>query len=178
MTDVRCHAHVRDRAHRPGEISDCRDRVQALRPGLVAPIAAPRPCAHTGAPVAPIEETQPCAHTGAPVAPIGKTQPCAHTGAPVGPSAEVQDRAQVEPVLLDNPGAREQPPTQLEIAVRRAQTKDALIALGWKPAIASAAVATALATIGSHATLDQLIREALRQCPRPSATVARVPQAP
>ena len=118
------------------------------------------------------------AHVDAPVAPIAVTQPCAHMGVPVGPSAEVQDRAQVEPVLLDNPGAREEPPTQLDVAVRRAQTKGALIALGWKPAIASAAVATALATVGSHATLDQLIREALRQCPRPSATVARVPQAP
>jgi hypothetical protein len=130
------------------------------------------------APVAPIAVTRPCAHMGAPVAHIEETQPCAHMGAPVGPSAEVQDRAQVEPVLLDNPGVREEPPTQLDVAVRRAQTKGALITLGWKPAIASAAVATALATVGSHATLDQLIREALRQCPRPSATVARVPQAP
>ncbi len=137
-----------------------------------------QPGAHAGAPIALTEEIQPGAHAGAPIALIEEIQPGARMGAPVGTSPEVEDRAPVEPVLLDHPGVREEPKSQLEVAVRRAQTKDALVRLGWKPAIASAAVATAWARVGSHATLEHLICEALRQCPRPSATVERVPQAP
>jgi hypothetical protein len=74
-------------------------------------------------------------------------------GAPVAPSAKAQPRTHVALTFLENAAIREPPPTQLDIAVRRAQTKDALVGLGWKPVIASAAVAAAWATVGQRFAL-------------------------
>jgi hypothetical protein len=61
------------------------------------------------------------------------------------------------------------PARKLDTAILRSQTKDALTALGWKPAIASAAVAAAAAEIGPEATLERWIFAALRRCPAPRA---------
>jgi hypothetical protein len=47
----------------------------------------------------------------------------------------------------------------------RAQGRDALVGLGWKPAIARAAVDEAWTHVGSDVALEPLIREALRRCP-------------
>jgi hypothetical protein len=49
------------------------------------------------------------------------------------------------------------------------QAKAALTGLGWKPAIAQAAVAAAAAARGAGVTLEQLIIESLRRCPVPRA---------
>jgi hypothetical protein len=57
------------------------------------------------------------------------------------------------------------PVTRLDAAIMRAQTHDALVGLGWKAAIARAAVESAASRVGREATLDAWIREALRQCP-------------
>jgi Holliday junction resolvasome RuvABC DNA-binding subunit len=59
--------------------------------------------------------------------------------------------------------------SKLDTAIVRAQTKDALVSLGWTPSIATAAVAAAVAILGTNVTLEQLIREALRCCPLPKA---------
>jgi len=56
-----------------------------------------------------------------------------------------------------------QAPAKLDAAIVRTPTKDALVGLGWKPAIAAAAAAAAL---GADATLERLIFEALRRCPQ------------
>jgi Holliday junction resolvasome RuvABC DNA-binding subunit len=45
-----------------------------------------------------------------------------------------------------------------------ADAREALVGLGWKPAIARAAVAAALAELDEDAPLPQVIREALRRC--------------
>jgi Holliday junction resolvasome RuvABC DNA-binding subunit len=45
--------------------------------------------------------------------------------------------------------------------------KAALTALGWKPAIAHAAVAAAVAAQGLEVTLERLIVESLKRCPMP-----------
>ena len=58
--------------------------------------------------------------------------------------------------------------TRLDAAVLRAQAKDALVGLGWKPGIARAAVDEACTHVGREATLAALIREALRRCPKPA----------
>jgi Holliday junction resolvasome RuvABC DNA-binding subunit len=58
-------------------------------------------------------------------------------------------------------------PSKLDVAVIRAQAKTALMGLGWKPAVARAAVAAAHAALGLEATLEALISESLRRCPRP-----------
>ena len=59
--------------------------------------------------------------------------------------------------------------SQLDVAVLRTQSKEALVGLGWKPVIATAAVAAACAALGTEVTLEQLIFEALRRCPRRTA---------
>ena len=54
-----------------------------------------------------------------------------------------------------------------EVATARVQARDALVGLGWKPAIARASVDEAIAHVGA-APIELVIREALRRCPRPS----------
>jgi hypothetical protein len=53
--------------------------------------------------------------------------------------------------------------SKLAVAIAVAQARDALVALGWKPAIARAAVDDARAHVG--AVVEDLIREALRRYP-------------
>ncbi|TMQ14406.1 MAG: hypothetical protein E6J91_15515 [Deltaproteobacteria bacterium] len=56
--------------------------------------------------------------------------------------------------------------SRLDSAMLRAQAKTALTGLGWKPAIACAAVDAALAAEGrAELTLERLIFESLRRCP-------------
>ena len=52
-------------------------------------------------------------------------------------------------------------------AAMRAQARDALAGLGWKPRIARAAVDEAIAHAGTGIRIEQLIHEALRRCPKP-----------
>jgi hypothetical protein len=63
-------------------------------------------------------------------------------------------------------------PSKLDVAVVRTQAKEALIGLGWKSAIAQAAVAAASASLGTQAALEPLIFEALRRCPQPGTSTA------
>jgi hypothetical protein len=56
---------------------------------------------------------------------------------------------------------------RLETAILYTQAKAALTALGWKPAIAAAAIAAAASAPGVELTLERLIFEALRRCPTP-----------
>jgi hypothetical protein len=67
-----------------------------------------------------------------------------------------------------------EPPTKtasaaaFDVASTRAQSRDALVGLGWKPAIARSAVDAAMSHVGPGASLEVIIREALRRCPRPT----------
>jgi hypothetical protein len=58
--------------------------------------------------------------------------------------------------------------SKLEVVVRCTEAKRALTGLGWKPTIAREAVDAASAALGPEATLERLIFEALRRCPRPA----------
>ncbi len=58
--------------------------------------------------------------------------------------------------------------TAIDHAIVRAQAKDALVGLGWRPGIARAAVDEAIAALGVGAELEPVIREALRRCPKPA----------
>ena len=88
------------------------------------------------------------------------------------PQPEKPERT--EPEAAEANGAKRQPMepkvaglSRLEAAIVRAQIKDALVGLGWTPAIATAAVAAAVALLGPDVPLERLIREALRRCPVP-----------
>jgi hypothetical protein len=70
----------------------------------------------------------------------------------------------------------EPPASNLDAAVLRVQGKQALVGLGWKPAIAEAAVAAALAALGPAVRVEQLIAEALRRCQRPSSLIENRPR--
>ena len=58
-------------------------------------------------------------------------------------------------------------PNRLDEAIVRTQARDALVGLGWKPGIARAAVEEAMLHGDREPSLEELIREALRRCPRP-----------
>jgi len=66
-------------------------------------------------------------------------------------------------------GARVGSASRLDVAILCAQAKAALTGLGWKPAIAHAAVAAAAASQGVDMTLERLVFESLRRCPVPRA---------
>jgi hypothetical protein len=97
----------------------------------------------------------------------------AHMGARKGSNPVIDDGAHMgarkgsNPVVND--GAHMGARSKLNVAVLRTQSKEALVGLGWKPAIATAAVAAASAALGAEVTLERLIFEALRRCPRPTA---------
>jgi hypothetical protein len=71
---------------------------------------------------------------------------------------------------IESTGAR----SSLEISILTTQVRDALVGLGWKPAIARAAIEAAWSHVGSDVppTLDALIRAALRACPKPTSTTS------
>jgi hypothetical protein len=65
-------------------------------------------------------------------------------------------------------GSRNPPAaSKLEAAVVRTQVRDALVKLGFKRAEAAAACDAAIAHVGTP-SIDVLMREALRQCPKPA----------
>ncbi|MGH6784298.1 MAG: HNH endonuclease, partial [Sphingomicrobium sp.] len=86
-----------------------------------------------------------------------------HDAVDVSASAETPDASTV----LARSGAHAG--TGLHAAILRTQAKAALTGLGWKPAIANAAVAAAAAARGADVTLEQLIADSLRRCPIPGA---------
>jgi hypothetical protein len=57
------------------------------------------------------------------------------------------------------------PASRLDDAILRTQTREALVGMGWKSAIARDAVEVAASRVGRDAPLDAWVREALRQCP-------------
>ena len=106
------------------------------------------------------------AHAGVPGIPVG--------GARVGAPAQANAGVPGIPVTGAHAGARDHADeaSKLEVAILRTQAKAALIGLGWKPAIAAAAVTAAAAELsaaGARGTIEQWIRAALRWCPRPLA---------
>jgi hypothetical protein len=66
---------------------------------------------------------------------------------------------------IESTGAR----SSLGISILTTQARDALVGMGWKPAVARAAVEAAWSHVGQNAScaLDALIRAALRACPKP-----------
>jgi hypothetical protein len=90
-------------------------------------------------------KTSSIANAGAHVGVAGVTTPVTKTGAHMGAG------------------------DKLDAEILRTQAKAALTGLGWKPAIAHAAVASAAAAQVADVTLERLIFESLRRCPAPNA---------
>lgn len=110
-----------------------------------------------------------------PVHPSVAAEVDAHVGASIGfdttalrTQGQVALRRPIEPSAVARPNAHVGVPMRLDGVVVRTQAKEALIGLGWKPAIATTAVAAAAAALGPEPTLERMIFEALRRCPRPT----------
>jgi hypothetical protein len=147
-------------AHHRGAltISGTADRLEVCRPEHAATRAdAQTSVAHPGA------------HVGAAYARSSDASASAHVGA-IDVATSVDNVA--EPRMDERAGSR------LDAAILRTQAKAALTTLGWKPAIAHAAVAAAAAAQGTEVTLERLIFESLRRCPVPRAAPAPDPAAP
>jgi hypothetical protein len=69
--------------------------------------------------------------------------------------------ASVPPAAAVRPS---RPLSRVATVTLRTQAYGALVRAGWRPAIARAAVDEALGTLGAGASLEDLVREALRRC--------------
>jgi uncharacterized Zn-binding protein involved in type VI secretion len=121
--------------------------------------------AHVDAAGVPIANAS--AHVDAPGVAIANAG--AHVGAAGVPIANAGAHVDVAGVPIANAGAHVDAPGKLDAAILRTQAKAALTGLGWRPAIAHAAVAAAAASSGADVTLEQLVRASLRYCPVPKA---------
>ncbi|HEX7842112.1 MAG TPA: HNH endonuclease signature motif containing protein, partial [Kofleriaceae bacterium] len=124
-------------------ISGPADRIEVRRPGQTGPASSDR-------------DLSPRPSAGAHVDATEAVRSSARTGAHVD-ATEVTTSADASAA------------GKLDAAIVRTQAKAALIGLGWKPAIAHAAVAAAAAAQGKEIALERLIFEALRRCPAPRA---------
>ena len=87
----------------------------------------------------------------------------AHVGASAAHGASAADDETIDPRATI--GVTAAAPATSDAASLRTDANAALTQMGWKPAIAHAAVAAAAAS-GPHATLEALIVAALQRCPR------------
>ncbi|HEX8112705.1 MAG TPA: HNH endonuclease signature motif containing protein [Kofleriaceae bacterium] len=149
--------------HRPSPHVGAREAVtSAIRPGAVADatdaaLPVVRPGAHVNATDTATPAARPSVHADARDAATPAARPGAHRDA--------MDAATPAACLGAHVGAAD----KLDVAIVRTQAKAALIGLGWKPAIAQAAVAAAAAATGTEMALERFIIEALRRCPVPRA---------
>ena len=158
-------------AHHDGRltISGTVDQIEVHRRGAhvdatESVTAAARPGAHVDA----TDAAMLAAHPGIRVDATAAT-PAACSGAHVDTSQIVTPAARPGAHVDARPGARVDARSKLDGAIVRTQAKAALIGLGWKPTIAHAAVAAAVAAQGTEVVLERLIVEALRRCPVPRA---------
>ena len=129
------------RAHHRGAltVSGTADRLEVRRPGPPAQVGA----AH---------EALPSVGSTIPISAVSAADDGAHVGAPGAGS-------------IPAAGSRIKAGSKLAAATLRTQARTALTGLGWKPAIAHAAVDAAAAAQGPETTLERLIFESLRRCP-------------
>jgi HNH endonuclease/RuvA, C-terminal domain len=82
---------------------------------------------------------------------------------------QLETRWRHESQRADDPPPRRDRKTSssLDDAIARVEARTALVGMGWKPAIARAALDAAASHVGSDATLEAWVREALRHCPLP-----------
>jgi hypothetical protein len=88
---------------------------------------------------------------------------------PINTIASAPHRESATNEKMSVASARAAAVSKLDTVILRTQAKAALVGLGWKPAIAGAAVAAAAVEHGADLTLERLIFESLRRCPVPRA---------
>ena len=165
-------------------ISGTADHLEVRRPGQAASAeevhglrAKARSSANTSAHVGAADVTTSVTADGAPMGVLNASTSATGTGAHVGAAhttilvvgagAHV-DVAGVTTSVTDGDVVVRRT-SRLDAAILHTQAKTALTALGWKPAIAAAAVAAAAEAQGAEVTLERLIFESLRRCPAPKA---------
>ena len=158
-------------------ISGTADHLEVRRPGHVALVADARDLQTKASSIANVG-----AHVGTAHAPPSVARASAggaasvttsNTGAHVGVAdattsvadADAHVGAADATTSITNSDALARRSSRLDAAILHTQAKAALTALGWKPAIAAAAVVAAAAAQGAELTLERLIFESLRRCP-------------
>jgi hypothetical protein len=143
-----------------GDARDERERSSAATTRAVANAGA-----HVGAGDARDERERSSAAT---------TRETANAGARGGAGDARDERERSSPATTRetaNAGAHVGAAAKLDGGELCTEAKAALTQMGWKSALAQAAVHRAVSTLGASATLESVIVEALRRCPRPSAIV-------
>ena len=90
----------------------------------------------------------------------------AHHAGSLAISGVAPDRIAFVAPPMAGPVGAEPARSSLAAAIHRVEARAALVGMGWKSAIASAAVDQAIAHVGVGAELGEVIRAALRCCPR------------
>jgi hypothetical protein len=135
--------------HRPAQVSRSFDSVESSGGSLPAPSAAVRGKGR----VQTCDAQQLSASRDAsPPTASSDASTGVHVGAPSESSMNVEHD-------------RSKPASKLDVAILRTQACAALAGLGWKSAIAHAAVDAAIGAEGPDVTLQRLIFESLRRCP-------------
>jgi hypothetical protein len=92
----------------------------------------------------------------------------AHHAGTLGIAGVAPDRIVFEPGRVGakplHAEARHAGASLLDAAVQRLQLRGALVQMGWKPGVASAAVEHAITHVGTNAPVQEPMREALRRC--------------
>jgi hypothetical protein len=155
-------------AHHRGAltITGTADQPEVRRPGQAPQVGEPSVGARSAAPILAVRTDADVDTCGVPRKDAGSllasaTRPTtsaadtsAHVGAP-GASSRAPAGAEVKTV------------SKLDAAIVCSDARAALTGLGWKPAIARAAVEAAFVARGAEVTLERLIFESLRRCPPP-----------
>jgi hypothetical protein len=157
-------------AHHRGAltISGTADHMEVHRPAQTPQTGTSHDGVRGGNPAMPILEVRADAHEGAcdltpenvdglPSHAMRSTMVSAETGAHVGAPGAAAGSA----------GAPIWSRSKLDAAILHTQARSVLTGLGWRPALARAAVDAAAAALGVDATVERLIFESLRRCPVP-----------
>jgi hypothetical protein len=143
------------------------DRLEVHRSGQTPQASGPVPCPRPTTPLIAISADADMQHHDA-------TTKDAGTGARNSNRTTASDVGTGAHVGAHDPASKTAGPeiravSKLDAAILCTQARAALTGLGWKPAIAHAAVDAAAAAQGPEMTLERLIFESLRRCPAPKA---------
>src|SRR4051812_16300545 len=156
-------------AHHRGAltITGSADQLEVRRPGQAPQIGGPSVDARS---VAPILAVSADAHMNTcDVVREDAASLVANASRPTTSAADTDAHVGAPGARTRAPGAEIKTVSKLDAAILCTQARAALTGLGWKPAIARAAVDAAAAALGPAVILERLILESLRRCPAPRA---------
>jgi HNH endonuclease/Holliday junction resolvase RuvA-like protein len=156
-------------AHHRGalRITGTADQLEVRRPGDAPRAGGPVPCARSTTPIVAVRADADV-HGDAPTR-EDTGSAALEANLPTASDADAGTRVGVPGAASNAARPEIKAVSKLDAAILCTQARAALTGLGWKPAIAHAAVDAAAAAQGTGMTLERLIFESLRRCPAPRA---------